>query len=214
MKLFKYRHLCDTEAAYAYTNYIPDTDPVPTVCPNDPAHTLNAGDTWTIVDTQGDVMALDPMGRQRVANEVHTYGSKLYVGGVRLEIPAGSVSKDFFVKIVNRSTSAPVAFELYSGGIAPDANARFGDTFDGHVVDHDNVLGYGVDFVLDAFIDDFPIIAMINRDLPPPDRVAAMPAGFYLRYRYKSFDANNANPVTMLGYVVGYRAVAVKLVVT
>lgn len=72
-------------------------------------------------------------------------------------------------------------------------DGNFGDKIEFEVIDHDNLLGYGVDAVLGSYTEDCYVndISMSFQFVSDTDK-SNVPGGMYFRVRY----VNNSDPVT------------------
>lgn len=105
--------------------------------------------------------------------------------------PAGE-SKAIFFKIVENC-------RLNGGKLITDGNAAFGDWVEMACVDHDNLLGYGVDFVLKAWVPSWGVDWKACSEEISTPYAGAPPTLMYLRAIYHSV---GASPV---GFSVNYR---------
>jgi len=88
---------------------------------------------------------------------------------------------------------------LYRGHIKTDNNVVFGDTFDVIIIDIDDILGYGPNFVLANMIKGEPLLTGEQEiKLNPPsadpwNSCKKIPQGIYIRCIYHSTGQNNVN---------------------
>lgn len=80
---------------------------------------------------------------------------------------------------------------MNGGELITDGNAAFGDWTEVHVVDHDNLLGYGVDFVLKSWIDKWFVNWKSCSDTITTPYAGLPPAGMYLKLTYHSVGATD-----------------------
>lgn len=102
--------------------------------------------------------------------------------GVFDTVPAGT-EKNIDFKITYNA--------LLNGGILQTKGEEMGDYFSAHVVDKDNILGYGAGAVLNTWIVKwYALIEDVHMDLTTP-QAGNIPANLYLRIKYKSTGATD-----------------------
>jgi hypothetical protein len=90
---------------------------------------------------------------------------------------------------------------LLDGGRLIVTNSLVGDSVDAHIVDIDNIMGYGANTILRTFVSSWPVAPGTT----VWDFSAAYPAkikgGLYIRIVYKSVAAeSDTAPVVAIGY--------------
>ena len=80
---------------------------------------------------------------------------------------------------------------MNGGELITDGNAAFGDWVEVQVVDHDNLLGYGVDTVLKAWVAKWFVNWKSCHDSIMTPYAGLPPAGMYLRLIYHSVGASD-----------------------
>lgn len=95
--------------------------------------------------------------------------------------PAGE-SKSVLYKITED-------YRLNGGKFVTDGKAVFGDWVECQLVDHDNLLGYGVDVVVKNWVPKWRVDWKSCSDLIQTPYAGAPPVGFYLRLTYHSVGA-------------------------
>lgn len=97
--------------------------------------------------------------------------------------PAGG-SKSIFVGFTE-------PLRVNGGRIIFDSNAVFGDWVEVQLVDHDNILGAGVDFVLKNWVPRWDLNPNKGESEITTPYAGAIPTGFYLRMTYHSTGSND-----------------------
>jgi len=101
-------------------------------------------------------------------------------------------TQDIFYKVEEDNLFLP-------GGSSYGINIGFGDWFQMDIVDHDNLLGYGVDFVLKSWVKK-KFLGEKGCSCTTP-YVGNPPAGFYIRVRYhKVGSLGQTNPQIVINF--------------
>lgn len=95
--------------------------------------------------------------------------------------PAGSTKAVLLVVDEN--------LRLNGGKMVTDGNAVFGDWIECQLIDHDNLLGYGVDTVLKNWIPKWVVDWKNCSEMIVTPYIGAPPTGMYLRFTYHSVGA-------------------------
>ena len=80
---------------------------------------------------------------------------------------------------------------MNGGKLITDGHGAFGDWVSADVIDHDNLLGYGVDTVLKTWIQKWYVDAKACEDTIVTPYAGKPPAGMYLRLTYHSVGATD-----------------------
>lgn len=93
---------------------------------------------------------------------------------------------------------------MNGGKLITDGNAVLGDWIEVQVVDHDNLLQQGVDFVLKSWIDKWYVDPKACMDEVVTPYAGLPPAGMYIRLTYHS---TGANPVVFALNLLMHKAI-------
>jgi hypothetical protein len=186
--LSKYELFCITENKSVQTDY---RDSVPTVCPNNNTHTIDAGSIAVIaqtaeVDTNIKSAAIALPSYEKGFQDLT--GHNFYKKGLRGTAVAGQTT-DFYISF---STN----MYLSGGGYHAGSTANGGDYVGAQIVDKDNILGYGPGTVLGTFLETDYVWPGREWEVRTND-AKIIPTGIYLRMRYVS---TGAQDVELIGW--------------
>lgn len=85
----------------------------------------------------------------------------------------------------------------FRGGVMYAKDASLGDTVNMYVVDKDNILGYGANFVLAHYVQNWQVMPNCPNIVEDVDLSSPLLAGLYFRLVYTNTHASNSVPVLL-----------------